>query len=66
MKPSFLERPRPLTGHAAWVLQLKRGCPVILVWNLNKELKNGGQGVFKELNDEGKLKVMFPNVGYFV
>ena len=45
------------------VLHLKRGCPVMLVWNLNSELKNGCRGVFEDLNHEGRLKVKFPNVG---
>ena len=30
------------------VLHLRPGCPVMLVWNLNDELKNGSRGVFED------------------
>lgn len=44
------------------VLHLRRGCPVILVWNLNDQLKNSSKGVFLDCSGEG-LKVFFPQVG---
>ena len=73
---SLLELPEPEfvfdAGHANetrgmnWpgspVLHLRRGCPVMLVWNLNNQLKNSSKGVFLDCSGEG-LKVFFPQVG---
>ena len=44
------------------ILHLRPGCPVMLVWNLNNELKNGSRGVFEECVGD-TLKVSFPDVG---
>lgn len=44
------------------VLHLKAGCPVMLVWNLNEELRNGSRGVFEESLGDW-LKVSFSGVG---
>ena len=43
------------------ILHLRPGCPVMLVWNLNNELKNGSRGVFEECVGD-TLKVSFPGV----
>lgn len=44
------------------VLHLRPGCPVMLVWNLNGELRNGSRGVFEECIGDA-LKVSFPDIG---
>ena len=43
-------------------VHLRAGCPVMLVWNLNKELRNGSRGVFQECLGD-RLKVSFSGVG---
>ena len=53
---------RGINWPCSLVLHLRRGCPVMLVWNLNDDLKNGSQGVFEECTGD-KLKVFFPEVG---
>ena len=45
------------------ILHLRPGCPVMLVWNLNKELKNGSRGVFEQCVGD-TLKVSFPGLTY--
>lgn len=44
------------------VLQLKRGCKVMLVWNLSDSLKNGSVGVFTGVRGDDPL-VLFEDVG---
>ena len=44
------------------VLQLKRGCKVMLVWNLSDRLKNGSLGVFTGVRGDDLL-VFFEDVG---
>lgn len=44
------------------VLQLKRGCKVMLVWNLSDSLKNGSVGVFTGVRGDDLL-VLFEDVG---
>ena len=39
---------RRMNWPGSHVLYLRRGCPVMLVWNLNDELKNGSKGVYLE------------------
>ena len=43
-------------------LILKPHCKVMLVWNLNDDLKNGSCGIF-EAEVDGKLRVHFPGFG---
>ena len=45
------------------VLQLKRGCRVMLVWNLNDDLKNGSLGIFTGVKGD-VLLVAFQEVGF--
>ena len=44
------------------VLQLKRGCRVMLVWNLNDDLKNGSLGILTGVKGD-VLLVAFQEVG---
>ena len=44
------------------VLQVKRGCKVMLVWNLSEDLKNGSVGVFTGVKGDDLL-VSFEGVG---
>ena len=44
------------------VLQLKRGCKVMLVWNLSDSLKNGSVGIFTCVRGDD-LSVFFEDVG---
>ena len=44
------------------VLQLKRGCRVMLVWDLNDDLKNGSLGIFTGVKGD-VLLVAFQEVG---
>ena len=54
-----LEKTAPKT------LSLKPGCQVMLIYNINDQLKNGYQGryVGKDQNDDNVLLVHFPKVG---
>ena len=47
------------------VLALKPGCEVMLLYNINEDLRNGyrGQYVGVDPDDEDRLVVNFPNVG---
>jgi hypothetical protein len=50
------------------VISLKAGCKVMLLFNINKHLKNENQGVFlgtdpNAANGEDQLLVTFPNSG---
>lgn len=47
------------------VLYLRVGCSVMLVWNLNEELRNGSRGVFEESFGDW-LKVSFSGVGFII
>lgn len=53
---------RRMNWPGSHVLYLRRGCPVMLVWNLNDELKNGSKGAYLEYVRD-KLKVRFPGIG---
>lgn len=54
-----LEKTAPRT------LSLKPGCQIMLIYNINDQLKNGYQGryVGKDPNDDNALLVHFPKVG---
>ena len=45
-------------------LTLKRGCPIMLIWNKNQKLRNGTGGHFLELREGNQLLVDFPDVGH--
>lgn len=47
------------------VLYLRLGCSVMLVWNLNGELRNGSRGVFEECIGD-VLKVSFSGIGFII
>ena len=51
-----------MTWPGVEVLQLKRGCKVMLVWNLSDRLKNGSLGVFTGVRGDDLL-VFFEDVG---
>ena len=46
----------------SWPGVFKRGCKVMLVWNMSNDLKNGGVGVFKGMRGDALL-VFFDGVG---
>ena len=45
------------------VLMLKPGCKVMLLYNVNRDLKNGTFGTFINIGDSNDIQVEFPNVG---
>ena len=53
---------RSMSWPGVEVLQLKRGCKVMLVWNLSDNLKNGSMGVFTGVQGVDLL-VFFEGVG---
>ena len=53
---------RSITWPDYRVLQLKRGCKVMLVWNKSDDLRNGSIGVFKDVQNDA-LIVSFEGVG---
>ncbi|XP_020610138.1 uncharacterized protein LOC110048702 [Orbicella faveolata] len=53
---------RSMSWPGVEVLQLKRGCKVMLVWNLSENLKNGSVGVFTGARGDDLL-VFFEDVG---
>ena len=53
---------RSITWHGYHVLQLKRYCKVMLVWNKSDDLKNGSIGIFKDVKNDALL-VSFEGVG---
>jgi len=54
------ENSRSMSWPGVPVLQLKRGCTVMLVWNKSEDLKNGSVGVFTGVQARGVL----PYMGY--
>ena len=56
------ENSRSMSWPGVPVLQLKRGCKVMLVWNKSEDLKNGSVGVFTGVQGDGLL-VFFEGVG---
>ena len=44
------------------VLQLKRNCKIMLLWNKSDHLKNGSIGVFKDVQNDALL-LSFEGVG---
>ena len=49
------ENSRSMSWPGVPVLQLKRGCKVMLVWNKSEDLKNGSLGVFTGVQGDGLL-----------
>lgn len=45
------------------VLMLKPGCKIMLLYNVNRDLKNGTFGTFINIGDSDDIQVEFPNVG---
>ena len=56
------DRSRSMSWPGAPVLQLKRGCKVMLVWNKSDDLKNGTLGIFTGVKGSDLL-VNFKEVG---
>lgn len=56
------ENSRSMSWPGVPVLQLKRGCKVMLVWNKSEDLKNGSVGVFTGVQGDGLL-VFYEGVG---
>lgn len=56
------DRSRSMSWPGASILQLKRGCKVMLVWNKSDDLKNGTLGIFTGVKDNDLL-VNFKEVG---
>ena len=52
-----------LKDTVAEVLMLKPGCKVMLLFNINDDLKNGTFGTFINSSNSNGLQVEFPNVG---
>ena len=54
-----------LESTVSQVLALKPGCEVMLLYNINEDLRNGCRGQYVEVDpdDEDRLVVNFPNVG---
>lgn len=56
------DRSRSMSWPGASILQLKRGCKVMLVWNKSDDLKNGTLGIFTGVKGNDLL-VNFKEVG---